>query len=110
CQNLPACLSGPNPIGTTCSLANECQSPQKDPICLLAQGGVSFPDGYCSEFCNPTTNDCPSGTHCSKFMGLASGNGVCLDQCTSGAECRPGYFCQPTGSGVSACVPPGVSP
>jgi hypothetical protein len=110
CQTLPACLTGPNPVGTTCSLANECQAVGKDPLCLLNQNFTNWSDGYCSEFCNLTTNDCPNGGYCSDALSLASGNGVCLDSCTTGFDCRPNYDCAPTAAGGSACVPFGVSP
>lgn len=110
CQTLPACLTGPNPVGTTCSLANECQANAKDPICLLNQNFLQFSDGYCSEFCNLSANDCSGGGYCSNLLGLASGNGVCLDPCASFNDCRPGYSCEPTGTGISACVPFGVTP
>jgi hypothetical protein len=69
-----------------------------------------FTDGYCSEFCKLTANDCTGGGYCSNLLGLASGNGVCLDPCTSLSDCRPGYSCEPTGTGASACVPFGVTP
>jgi hypothetical protein len=110
CKTLPACLTGPNPVGTTCSLANECQATGSDPLCLLSQTFPNFDDGYCSEFCNLTTNDCTGGGYCSDFLNLQSGNGVCLDPCTTAGECRPNYDCATTGTGVSVCVPFGVSP
>jgi hypothetical protein len=110
CQTLPACLTGPNPVGTTCSLANECQATGKDPLCLENQTFNTFNDGYCSEFCSLTTNDCTGGGYCSDFLGLASGNGVCLDPCVTPGDCRPNYGCAATGTGISVCVPFGVSP
>lgn len=110
CQTLPACLTGPNPVGTTCSLSNECQATGNDPVCLLEPDFNTFDDGYCSEFCNLTTNDCTGGGFCSDFLNLPSGNGVCLDPCTTPGDCRPSYGCATTGTGISVCVPFGVSP
>lgn len=63
---------------------------------------LCWPMGYCSEFCDLMTDDCAAGALCVD-AGLPSGNGICLDECVSHADCRSGYYCDAASGSV--CVP-----
>jgi len=91
CQATAACVPGMGAIGAPCSANTECAANGNDPLCLAEQL-TGWQDGYCAEFCDLAANDCASGASCVD-MGLPSGNGYCLDQCATSADCRPGYSC-----------------
>jgi hypothetical protein len=76
--------------------------------CLTAMQG--FPDGYCSDVCNPTNiSSCGDGAVCWPLdPQMSASGGVCLLRCSADTDCRsPGYACTPTGSGGAdpACIP-----
>ena len=94
----PNCTSGPGVAGSPCQIHNQCTANAGDPWCQ-----DWWPGGYCTEFCDLANDDCPSGSLCADWIFFSSGNGVCMDECVTTADCRPGYFCQPWG-GSNICV------
>ncbi|MEJ7733252.1 MAG: hypothetical protein WKG00_29170 [Polyangiaceae bacterium] len=100
CQVTQFCIAGPKSTGQACFDHNECQSLNNDPVCLdFSQG---FPDGYCSQFCDLAAPDCLGDAVCFD-LGISE-HGVCLDGCTSNAECRPGYLCGDKGLSTLVCT------
>lgn len=97
-----ACQPGAGALGTPCFQSSDCDANQGDPICLPSQLG--FSDGYCSEFCDLTTNDCPGDGQCAD-LGL-SVNGVCLDGCVTSLDCQLGYVCLDEGFPTKVCDRP----
>ncbi len=92
----PACVPGAKAVGASCQLHNECQANANDPFCI-DQFNFGWPGGYCAEFCNLGTNDCPAGDVCSSYLFFNSGNGLCLKTCALQTDCRVGYSCQSDG-------------
>lgn len=90
CQALAVCQPGGTPTGGACDSSSDCQANDSDPFCF---DFPMWPDGYCSEFCSFPTNDCGGDAVC-VYAGFPSGAGLCLDGCTTNADCRPGYTCQ----------------
>jgi hypothetical protein len=85
-----ACQGGILPAGSPCSIHQECESNDNDPFCI-DQFHEFWPGGYCSQYCDMATNDCPAGSVCgNNFVANAP---ICLQTCTGPADCRPGYFC-----------------
>jgi hypothetical protein len=70
-----------------------------DPVCFTELNS-GYPAGYCSEGCNLTVPDCAGDAFCAD----AGGTGVCVDGCTTRADCRDGYVCTAVGS-VMGCMP-----
>jgi hypothetical protein len=105
CQVLPACAPGTRAIGQPCTAHDQCAAPagKNDPICL-DQAHLSFTRGYCSRFCDPAVPaDCgPTGICSPSGPGNAW---VCLQTCTTSAQCRTadGYTCQSTGLARMVC-------
>ncbi|EYF04499.1 DUF4215 domain-containing protein [Chondromyces apiculatus] len=96
CQGLGMCIPGETPLGGSCQTSHECQASANDPFCIAEARFEGWTDGYCSEFCDITNDDCPAGGSCFD-TGLGNGHGVCLQSCTDSAECRPGYTCNAFG-------------
>jgi hypothetical protein len=94
----PNCTSGPGAAGSPCQIHNQCTANAGDPWCQ-----DWWPGGYCTEFCDLANDDCPSGSLCADWIFFSSGNGVCMDECVTSADCRPGYFCTPW-AGSNICV------
>jgi len=103
CQGTIWCTPGPNPVGATCQNHYDCQATNGDPRCISSFWD-GWPGGYCSEYCDLSLNDCPSGSSCSDWLFLQSGNGLCLKDCTTTADCRSGYDCLDVGAGHDVCV------
>jgi hypothetical protein len=103
CKTLAVCQPGAGPTGSPCLSHNACSANNNDPACLTAlDGEITFPGGYCSEFCDPALNDCGPGSLCSPPT-FPSGAGLCVDICAVDADCRPGYTCQDMGIGSPFC-------
>ncbi|APR83992.1 Hypothetical protein A7982_09341 [Minicystis rosea] len=103
CQTMPECAPGTGVVGTACLQNSECAANHNDPICLSEYLG--FPDGYCSEFCDQTADDCATGSICYTDLKL-SVHGVCLATCTQDSDCRTGYACAEKGLAQKVCVLP----
>ena len=100
CQTLAACTPGTTPTGQPCTVNTNCTANNNDPICLNTE---AWPNGYCSEFCNVTTQDCSTGNLC--YAGLSlSANGVCLHECTLDTDCSAGYACNDLGLSSKVCT------
>ena len=59
--------------------------------------------GYCSEFCNSTPDDCAAGSICTNLGPGPLGSPVCMQTCTTGAQCRAGYACVDLGYPKKIC-------
>lgn len=100
CQLGAECTPGPGAVADPCTQHNQCASANgNDPLCL-SQTWAGYPNGYCSEFCNPIANDCPSGSVCGNFWGFASGAGSCFKSCVTSADCPSGLSCSNYGFGL----------
>jgi hypothetical protein len=78
----PAWCRGPEGSPTAdrgCGCTADCDAQE---LCL-AEEESGYPGGTCIRSCN---DGCPDGTACSNLN-------VCLAECASTADCRPGYFC-----------------
>ena len=85
-------------IGKPCMDYPECGS-SPNAACILPP---AWPDGYCSIICSNDT--CPAGSHCAS---LDDTDQLCMLDCTSDANCRPGYQCRDfDGRGTKECAPP----
>lgn len=106
CQLSVYCTPGNQVPGEQCFSHSECAATGNDPICLTQQEG--FPDGYCSEFCDLASPVCAGDAICVDPVAIGgkpiSVNGICVDTCTSNADCRPGYECIDRGVGPLVCV------
>jgi hypothetical protein len=83
------CASGVTPTGGACDEAGDCRANDDDPFCF-SEAEHGWPGGACSEWCDPTANDCNGDALCSE---LIPGHGLCFDQCNVNADCRAGYVC-----------------
>lgn len=100
CQNVngvQACFPAPpdyGTVGSTCTpddvgAAAECG---EDGSCIGEDNG--FPGGYCIGECTGAPSVCPDGTQCVTGFGDGTNNfDLCLDGCSSAADCRDGYAC-----------------
>lgn len=108
CQVTASCTPGAITVGNPCTANNQCVANMNDPVCIN-MGAMRFPNGYCSQFCNLTNDDCGSGGECYDPY-LASGNGVCLETCTSNGDCSANYSCQTVpGATSTLCYPESCS-
>jgi hypothetical protein len=103
CQGSAQCSPGANATGTACAVNSDCSTQNlNDPICLPSFWG--FTNGYCSEFCNKSNDDCGGSASCYDY-GISQG-GVCLDNCNTGADCSAGYDCVNLGLASNVCYLP----
>jgi hypothetical protein len=101
CKALPICTPGATPVGGVCSAASDCQANNTDPVCI-DQIQFGWPQGYCTEFCDLSTNDCPASSTCAPMINVPSGAGLCMASCAVDADCRSGYTCADFG-GSKVC-------
>jgi len=101
CQSLPACVPGSKAAGQPCTANTECFANLNDPICL-DQLHLGFIGGYCSQFCNIAPDDCGVSALCAP-EGPAGAN-VCMQVCTTSAQCRTGYSCLDIGFAKKICL------
>lgn len=101
CQSTFECMPGVGAVGTPCFSNTDCAANSNDPVCLQSWKG--FPDGYCSEWCDVQTQDCPMGAVCGD-IGLGSVHGVCLASCLMDTDCRVGYACVDKGLPTPVCT------
>jgi hypothetical protein len=99
------CVPGTVVTGQPCGSNPQCTANNHDPVCLDEVDFPQFPNGYCSEFCNVTTQDCAVGNVCYAGLGISQ-DGVCLHSCTTDADCRTseGYACVGRGLSTKVCV------
>jgi hypothetical protein len=110
--------SPPGEIGAACATNEDCNNPP-DAECFTTIGGgplptITFPGGFCSKGCDPSSNDqeCGDKAGCSS-MGTASGGitvqlNMCSPPCADDRDCRQseGYACFQILPGLGICVPP----
>lgn len=101
CQALPTLPLSDDcgvPLGASCS--PDSSSCGEFGACLLNDGYTSYPDGYCVL---PTSSDCfPEGGVPLGVTNEEFGQEVWVKACTSEADCRPGYGCEPW---LAGCLP-----
>lgn len=82
CSGADICRSfvcqGSEPNGAPCQSGGDC-------LGRSCQPKTYAPDGYCTQSC-ASDLDCSGGGHCGRL-------GECLADCTTSADCRPGYGC-----------------
>jgi len=93
-------------LGEQCATQTECGTPL---FCQPIQGG----GGFCSQFCEPTLDDCPSGFGC--FAYSNADGGACLptgdakkglgEDCTGQDQCETN-LCYPSMTGGWQCRNP----
>ncbi|HZF47294.1 MAG TPA: hypothetical protein VE093_01525 [Polyangiaceae bacterium] len=71
-------------------------------VCAIDQLQFGWPQGYCTEFCDLSTNDCPAGSTCAPMLNRSGGAGLCMASCVVDADCRSGYTCADIG-GSKVC-------
>lgn len=103
CATSFSCTPGPNPTGSACQIHNQCTSNGNDPLCIDSFN-FFWPGGYCSQYCDMATNDCPAGSVCTDYLFVPSGNATCMKTCATPQDCRPGYQCVQDGPDF-ICVP-----
>ncbi len=91
-------------VGNACAAAADCADAA---ICLTEEDtSGTFPGGMCvlADDCDPAANTgCGAGKRCvNVFEATETGElaslAVCLPSCTTAADCRDGYACEPTTS------------
>lgn len=103
CKTSGACDPGSLATGSACVKPSDCSANDKDPVCF-DEFQFSYPDGYCSEFCDLVNDDCGGDALCAD-NGLPNGVGLCVDTCVSNMDCRMGYACQDFGLIKLICLP-----
>ena len=102
CQSSPSCNGGAKAAGQPCVSSAECFSNASDPVCIN-ESFFGYPGGYCSQFCNPVSDDCGPGGLCIQNF-LPVNGATCLDTCASQQDCRPGYSCVDFGFPSKVCI------
>ncbi|MBK8259262.1 MAG: DNRLRE domain-containing protein [Polyangiaceae bacterium] len=100
CQALGVCTPGTTATGGACTSQNGCAATGNDPFCIN-ETDFGWPGGYCSEYCSVSQNDCTPDAFCAAVTG--GDVGLCLDGCSSDADCRAGYTCGDFGNGMG-CI------
>ena len=83
-----ACVANINCQGGTCIRERE-----------GADGGVSYPGGYCTQRDCQEDADCGEGAVCTSRARSTT----CMDACQTDADCRTGYACQEGAQGKNFC-------
>ncbi|MBI4917393.1 MAG: hypothetical protein HY825_16260 [Acidobacteria bacterium] len=87
-------------VGEPCNLSEQCADGLVPGECMTMVGAIEAPEGYCTGIGCLRDDDCPGGAAAALCAEMVAGVRVCLDRCTSQAECRPGYAClDPDGDG-----------
>jgi hypothetical protein len=106
CQSTAACAPGSGVAGAPCTASSDCAATGSDPLCFEAFGA----DGYCSEWCTPSTGMGCSGDGVCVDAGLTADVGFCLDGCTASPDCLSDQYCDTTGGYClplpGACISP----
>jgi hypothetical protein len=104
------CLDLGGTVGDACGDDMMCQRSGCAPFCARSIGSVELPNGYCTSFCDPGWDDCPSGSRCA-LLPVPDGNAFCLRLCRDERDC--GGFddrCTHIAAwGESVCVPAGIT-
>ena len=85
-------------VGDGCTTASDCENQ----LCINQDFA---PGGYCSKTCDPTKNDCPTGSVC-VADALGHGAPACFRTCAVAADCRDSYACRTTHESPLICVGP----
>jgi hypothetical protein len=100
CQTLPDCVPGTNAIGQPCTMHSQCFANVNNPLCM-DQAHIGYTGGYCTHYCNPASPDCGANAIC--VANGPNGENVCMQTCTTTAQCRTGYSCQNLGFPKNIC-------
>jgi hypothetical protein len=90
--------AGPTvPYGIACASDGECvDAGIANGICKLQTnpGGAPYTGGYCTKLCPNGNSDCGNSGVCAAAPTGGEDDNICMDKCTSNAQCRsPGYAC-----------------
>ncbi len=110
-RDVPASVDSGQAIapGQACTRSSDCPGPNG--LCLPPENG--WVGGMCTYPC-PGSNDCGPNGYCLRWNGLPGY--MCLQACTSSAQCRSGYSCLPASTGGApafcsiGCPPDGGVP
>lgn len=84
-----ACIAPPLsvPDNAACGCDRDCQSET-----CMTESETGSPGGYCLRLCERSgPSACAPGDRCIYFADL--GYGLCVDACTTTADCQPGNYC-----------------
>ncbi|MEZ4389459.1 MAG: MXAN_6577-like cysteine-rich protein [Polyangiales bacterium] len=101
--------------GNACPAGSVCLSGRCNTRCAAGQalcGGQCVDTSSSALHCGACDSPCPSGSPCSAGRCVApTGTGAVGDACARGADCQPGWFCQPESLGWPAgyCVREGCA-
>jgi hypothetical protein len=100
-----SCVPGTVATGQACSENPDCAAMGHNPVCLDSSDFPAFPNGYCSQFCDTTAQNCPAGNVCYGGLNISK-DGVCMQSCTTTADCRAseGYACVNRGLSTNVCA------
>lgn len=101
------CTPGAGVVGSACTANGDCASvADNDPLCL-SEALFGETAGYCSEWCDLGTDDCPAGSICASLS--LPPFGACLETCAMDTDCArngEGYTCQDIGLASMVCLTP----
>ena len=98
--------SGAAGVGDACTVLQDCAGGQNG-ACIATP---DWDGGYCTVTSCDATSPCPSGSHCG-FIDGATQEGICVDDCASGVDCRTNYSCVDLDADAATeCVPTGSGP
>lgn len=100
------CFTPGTSIGAACMRSEDCGEGQR----CLSERRWGLPDGMCGVIfvdCDPATDaGCPNGASCLEIQAGGGTFGICLDSCSTDADCtRDGYECVDREVGSSYCGP-----
>ncbi len=111
-------VAAPN-VGGECEDDEDCWSPFGNGFCINSDDDSSFPAGYCSyrDCAAPglPADVCGAETLCIDADGESGDLTICVNECATPEDCRPGYGCNDTdgdpatpGFCFDSCTPGGT--
>jgi MYXO-CTERM domain-containing protein len=98
------------PGSATGKIGDPCTDDSVCPTGSTCQNNMFLPGGYCTLPCQPGDTgvcSCPAGSGCTQLAKNFMPTNLCLESCTSNADCtRAGYVCQPGDTSGPVCLPP----
>jgi len=104
CAGSLDCAAGSGAVGDACTAHTDCASAANDDPFCIDETNLAFPNGYCSEFCDLSADDCPAGSQCGDYTFTFSGNGTCFKNCANASDCGTGYQCMDYFGNGKVCI------